>query len=538
MSKITKKVPVEVQNRSGFNCSHSSTFSATCGTLTPIMVDHVMPNTTINLDVSCEVNLPPAISDFYGSIEARMEFFFVPYRVIWAGWKYFFVQPPQGGGSNIPSNTPQQIRIDYVPGFRNPATNQITPGSLMDMLGYKMINGPRVDRSLPNILPLVAYHKIYDDFYRDSRLTAPVFRPPHYAADNSSWKCLPWLLAYGAPGIRYTFEPTEDLFNLHQRCWDKDYFTNATYAPQSGDEASLELSFEVTGDADDGGEVSANGTTSFSMSQLYVMNSLQRFATINNIAGMRQADQQYARFGCYPSDSALDRPLYLGQKRFSVYKRSVYQQNSSTLTTGNPFDGLLGNKTSALSGYGEGFMGKFHAKDAGLIFVMFSLVPKATYSTGVRRYLSYDSLSDFPEPLLQGVGDQPIYQFEVSGFRTSDGNLFNKDEVFGYTQRYAEAKFMQDEVHGLLRDGSDLSMFQLQRSFAEDQQLGTSFLEIPIDYLDQITTADASVSKYGCWCNCSFNYKKVQPLAAYSLPTLGDPKDTHTVIVDNGGRRL
>lgn len=538
MSKITKKIPVEVQNRSGFNCSHSSTFSATCGTLTPIMVDHVMPNTTINLDVSCEVNLPPAISDFYGSIEARMEFFFVPYRVIWAGWKYFFVQPPQGGAVNIPSNQPEYIRIDRVPGFVNPATNQITPGSLMDMLGYKMINSPRVDRSMPNILPLVAYHKIYDDFYRDSRLTAPIFRPPHVAADNSSWKCLPWLLAYGAAGTRYTFDPTIDLFNLHQRCWDKDYFTNATYTPQSGDEASLELSLEVTGEVDDTGEVSADGTTSFSMSQLYVMNSLQRFATINNIAGMRQADQQYARFGCYPSDSALDRPLYLGQKRFSVYKRSVYQQNSSTSTTGNPFGGLLGNKTSALSGYGEGFMGKFHAKDAGLIFVMFSLVPKATYSTGVRRYLSYDSLSDFPEPLLQGVGDQPIYQFEVAGFNTSDGNLFNKDKVFGYTQRYAEAKFMQDEVHGLLRDGSDLSMFQLQRSFDSDQDLGTSFLEIPIDYLDQITTADASVSKYGCWCNCFFNYKKVQPLAAYSLPTLGDPKDTHTVIVDNGGRRL
>ena len=114
MSKIVRKVPVEVQNRSGFNVSHSNSFTAHCGTLMPILVDHIMPNTTIHLDAMCEVNLPPSVSDFYGTIEARMEFFFVPYRVIWAGWKYFFTQPPQGGNTLIPSN-PTNLQITKLP---------------------------------------------------------------------------------------------------------------------------------------------------------------------------------------------------------------------------------------------------------------------------------------------------------------------------------------------------------------------------------------------------------------------------------------
>lgn len=544
MPPITKKIPVEVQNRSGFNCSHSNSFTAKCGTLVPILCDHVMPNTTINLDVACEVNLPPAISDFYGTIEARMEFFFVPYRVIWAGWKYFFVQPPQGGAGNIPSNNPTAIRITDVPGFTfgTSVASRIDRGSLFDMLGNKTNMNATGDISMPNILPFVAYHKIYDDFYRDSRITQPLFTPITSSSDVSTpkWHNLPWILGDDLnTGTKQYFSVGSGRYHLldyHQRCWDKDYFTNATYAPQAGDASSIEMEF--LGTPTGGGDGTVNGTVGFTISQLRVANSLQRFAEVNNIAGQRMADQQYARFGCYPSDSALDRPMYLGQKRFGVYKRSVYQQTENTANPNtNPFSGVLGNKTTALSGYGEGFLGKFHAKDAGLIMVIFSLVPKATYSSGTRRYLMYSKLSDFPEPLLQGTGDQPIYISEL--VNTFYGGSYSNG-TFGYTQRYSEAKFMSDEVHGLLADGQSLDMFQLQRSFNDstDAELSTDFLEIPTDYLDQVFTADANVSQYGCWCNCFLDYKKVQPLAAYSLPTLGDPKDTHTVIVDAGGKRL
>lgn len=540
-SKFTKKVPIEVQNRSGFNCSHSNSFSAKCGTIMPILVDHLMPNTTVNLDVACEVNLPPAVSDFYGSIEARIEFFFVPYRVLWAGWKYFFVQPPQGGNGSIPSNNPSSIQINYLPAVTAEATEQrFGAGTLADMLGFKFrpdaLNGSTV--RVYNMLPFVAYHSVYDHFYRDPRITQPLFYPPQngQSSSTSRWTALPWVTAFGSADTAYTYDLNSDstFFSLHQRCWDKDYFTNATYAPQAGNASYL--TFSTTGGTDlETGVTTTAGA--FSISSLRVANALQHFAEINNLAGQREADQQYARFGCYPSDAALDRPLYLGQKRFNVYKRSVYQQSQTEAGTTNPFSGILGNKTSALSGYGEGFLGKFHAKDAGLLMVMFTLVPQATYSTGTRRYLHYSKLADFPEPLLQGVGDQPIHKFELLGGATWSSDSTVIDD-FGYTQRYSECRFMSDEVHGKLRDGQDLAMFQLQRTFDTVVNLNTSFLEIPQNYLDQVTTADASVSNYGCWCNAFFDYKKVQPLSAYSIPTLGDPKDTHTVIIDNGGKRL
>lgn len=97
---------------------------------------------------------------------------------------------------------------------------------------------------------------------------------------------------------------------------------------------------------------------------------------------------------------------------------------------------------------------------------------------------------------------------------------------------------MLDEVHGLLRDGENLQAFALQRSFDEAPSLGSQFIEIPTDYMDQVTAVTADMSKYGAWFNTWFTYKKSSVLPAYSIPTLGDPKDTHTEIISNGGTSL
>lgn len=530
---LFKKVPVQVQNLSGFNCSHSNSFDAKVGTLVPILCDPVIPNTHIDLDVACEVQLPPAATDFYGNIEARMELFFVPYRILWGGWKYFMTNY---SALTSPPNA-NYINVKYLPGLEVTGNTLLGAGSLADMLGYKSTNNasPTGTYRINNALPFLAYQMVYDQWYRDSRITSPIFRPVPNAGYGSSitWQTSPYSYINQDPKVYYT-DGVSSLLSLHQRCWDKDYFTNATLQPQAGNSASLK--FEAVGEntlnPDDG---LLHLDSSFSISALRAANSLQQFEERNNLAGQRYADQIYARFGCYPADAITDRPIYLGSRRFNIYKRNVYQQSMNPeVDSQNPFSGVLANKGTSIGGFGNGRLGKFHATEHGFIFVMFSLVPQAVYSTGIRRYLNYNTLTDFPDPLLQGVGDQPIYQWELKG----NYPAALTDDVFGYTQRYAEAKFMSDEVHGKLRDGQNLSAFQLQRTFVGDQSLSTNFLEIPTNYLDQVTSVESSVSNYGCWCQCYFNYRKVQPLAAYSLPTLGEPKDTHTQVINNGGTRL
>lgn len=193
---------------------------------------------------------------------------------------------------------------------------------------------------------------------------------------------------------------------------------------------------------------------------------------------------------------------------------------------------------------------------------MVTLVPKVTYSTGIAKKLmryTSNSRSDMANPLLQGTGNQPIYTYElVSDIAFTDPNNLDRT-IFGFTERYADWKSKNDEVHGLLREnngttwivdgqnvsdtGGLLQSFALQSSFDSSNltaQITSDFLQIPTSYLDQVAASNGSISRYGCWIDSYLDFKVSMPLARYSLPTLQDPATEHgdTVVLDRGGKRL
>lgn len=81
-SKIFNKVPVNIQDRSGFDMSHENLFTATCGTLVPAMVEEVIPGDVFSIGSHMQVKLPPLATDFYGRVDAKLEAFFVPNRLV------------------------------------------------------------------------------------------------------------------------------------------------------------------------------------------------------------------------------------------------------------------------------------------------------------------------------------------------------------------------------------------------------------------------------------------------------------------------
>lgn len=537
-SKVFNKVPIQVPNKSGFDLSHENLFTAKCGTLYPVLVDTLLPNDTISLGHLSQIQLPPMATDFYGRVMGKFEAFFVPFRILYGGWQQMITHPVNG--DNWPSGTNANQKAKYLPSIAFgpdsiPVTN-LGAGTLADFLGVKFSPTSQMSAFLiKNPLPFFAYHKIYDAWYRDSRIQQEVFQRPSGTVSGSPAANFPYTTFYGtAPEnwsnfLQLTLSDGASLLSLRQRNWERDYFTNATPKPQAGDPA--QLAFNV-----------ADGQGSFTIASLRAANALQQWLERNNIAGYRYGDQIKAQFGIYPSDAITDRPLYLGSHTVDVYNRSVYQNNAEIsqpesavdVATANPFN-TVGAKYGSPQAVGDGsLVGKFTASEHGFIMVMFSLVPRAYYGSGSRRYLQYSSQADFPFPLLAGVGDQPILKQELL-----DGANSVSLDTFGYTQRYSECKFMDDEVHGLLRDGESLSAFALQRTFSNDVELSSDFLKIPQDFLDQVAASSSGLpSSFGAWCDSYFSYKKVSTLPAYSIPTLGDPKDTHTEVVDSGGKRL
>lgn len=514
-SKLFSKVPLAVQNLSGFDLSHENLFSAKCGTLTPCYVQPVIPNTKLTLSLSSEIQLPPMATDFYGKVDGVFEAFFVPYRLLYGGWQELVTRPVNN--AVYPTGTPDESRPRYLPCFDIPSGGYGI-GSLADYLGIKVKTSDSSLRVL-NPLSFLAYHKIYDDWYRNSYVQISPFRK-RYAGESVNIAATLPSSSFGGDSP-LVFTPTlygGDLYSLKQRNWAKDYFTSATPLPQAGTDVKIEVNPE---------------DNSFTWGQLVAQNSLARWMQRTNIAGYRYPDQILAGFGVLPPDAIMDRAIYLGRKIVPIYNKSVYQNSGSSGESSNPFK-TVAAKFGAPLGVGSGnLIKRFHAKEHGVFMVLFSMVPRAYYSTGTSRHFKAQTMADFPHPDFANMGDQPIYISELINARPG-----SSDSTFGYQSKDSHYKYIDDQVHGELRDGGSLSMFALQRSFEIVPELSSSFLEIPTDFMDQVAAVDGHVSKYGCWVDVHFKAKSSMPLPAASIPTLTDPKDVHTVMVDKGGRTL
>lgn len=517
------RVPVEMPNRSGFNMSHSNSFTGTTGTLVPVLCEELLPNDTVSLGSQLQVQLPPMVTDFYGRVDFVLEAFFVPNRLCWGGWQDFITHPT--ASPQYPEGTPSRAKPLAVPSFKFDSDYDVEVSSLLHFLDYgEFFSSSSSGRA--SVLPCLAYHRIWDDWYRDSRIQAPLFYRPDrdvFSSVNDILRSMPYISSDS--GNSYMLTPTSTFSGGHrfdwlrQRNWVKDYFTSASPLPQAGNASEVKFDVNVVAE-----------TGAFSISTLRAANSLQKWMERNNIAGYRYSDQIYAQFGVYPSDAIMDRCLYLGRSVQTVYNKSVYDTTSDSLAKKGANSQVLGEGS---------LIDTFTATEHGFLMVLASLVPRPVYGSGCERSTRRISVGDFAFPLLAGMGDQSIYVSELTG-RVSDD-----DKTFGYTDLYAEYKYRNDKVHGLLRDtplDGSLSSYALQRSFTSQgdftPELGSEFLLIPTDFLDQVQVVSTSVQGYTYWAEIYFPFKKVSTLPAYSQPTLADLKYAHTEYISRGGKRL
>lgn len=575
LSKQFTKYPVEISNRNGSDKSHETLGTASIGTLVPVMWDEIFPNDKFSLGITSEINLPPMATNFFGRVDVCFESFFVPYRIILAYWKKFYTQDmgQQGGASAL---LPDLSLSDA----------ECKAGTLADYLGYRSLTEQAPVSSSFNILPFLAYHKIWDDWYRDSRLQVSCFSEDAVSGKDAA--NLPF--TNNVDGVHFQTGGTgqykntvlndgKKLGDLRQRNYTKDYFTTATTDPQAG--IASKVTFPVRGDVLAGGGTidawynkssgdvvaGSSGTSpdvhmsgGFTIATLRAANALQRYFERQNIAGDRYPDRILANWGCLPSDAITDRAIFLDrvkrpiichsvvnpqsyQSKYDEDHESYFVENSSS----NPMASLAGSSSGKMSGFSQGSLGQFHAKEHGIVMVMMSVVPHSYYGSGFRRQLmgcTRSHLADFPNSIMAGIGDQEIWNVELYG--ESSAGL----TTFGYQQRFSETKWIEDSVHSLLVDGRSMSAFALKRSFTSDPSINSSFIEIPKTALDDVLAVKSVINgnpqaqgisfdlSYGYTYDCGISYKYSSCLPAFCVPTLDTQHDVHTIMVDNGGRRF
>lgn len=546
LSKIFEEAPIKVQNKNGFDLSHLNVGTSKCGQLVPVMCKLLPPNSDFTLGVNLECSLPPLATSFYGRIDAIVEGFVVPCSILYGGWKQFISN--QAGTMKVQGQTNvfniPLLQFDFAGASSTEVwiSKYLSNDNLAEYFGFRVdFDQLEMGNALANlnILPFLAYHLIWDVYYRNKQITKTVFAVNPNAASsqlNNKNVSLIWHSYYSTDRVFSSTAPAsvfpdgKYIFETRQRNYARDYFTAATPSPQQG--AASRLSFETGAEGDD---------SSFTIASLRAANALQKFLETNNLS-QDYAEMMRNRWGTRPIDADFDEPYYLGRVVVPVYQKSIYQQdNTSKQDAVNPFaqQGATGTRAAAGGFVGKGSItDKFHNTTWSYVMCLFSLVPHAMYGYGANRELFMNQLGDFPAPELQTVGYEEIFRSEVF-YDVTNADSFDPDlDTFGYIPRYSRFKYMDDEIHGEMRPGRTLQSFVLQRLISPNPQLSTSFLEIPQSALDDVFAVSTESMNLSCWYEIFFEFKVAMPLADFCIPTLGDIQDTHTIKTSVGGSRL
>lgn len=533
---------VNVPKHSGFDKSHRNSGTLTCGTLTPLLCDELIPASRVSLKVNLAAQLPPLASDTYMNLKLKAEAFFCPFRLLSKSFEDFFCDdnPKEVfvNGSPLTDVVPRMPFMD-----KNSPYASLGVGSLADYLGLKdsQVSG----YTDINLAAFEAYHLIWQEWYRNPRVQKPAFVPQTGGAP-AKVKCMPFTYfgttVSGNATQKSILSPAlsadiasdwhlydgVSLFALRQRNFGLDYFTGARVDAQQGPAVSLSL--PVSGQVSGGTNVS--GTGSFTIAALRAANSLQQFRERNNLPSPRLVDQVKARYGATLSDGVAQRPICIGSATYDVDSTGVNQTSADPSgagsSTSNPFSAVAAQYGRAYASGSDFLIEDFTANEPGLLMVLVSLVPEVTYYSGLdrmfTRYTSDGSIVEMANPLLQNMGDQPIYQHEIAA---ASGSYY--DHVFGYQDRFGEFMFKPNVVHGEMRFGRSLQSFVVQRGFsgATPLDLSSAFLEIPTNYLDQCFAVAGEVSGLSAWYDSILEYHVSMPLAEFSIPSLQDPAYEH-----------
>ncbi len=548
---LYEKTVVNVQKRSGFDKSHQNLFTANVGSIIPIMVDELCPNTTVDLKAALSAQLPPLASDTYMRCKLKYASFFVPTRLLVSGYERWLTGSDKADATIDADKRVQMplLDVDFTNGNAM-ADSHLAPGSLADYLGAKFQRSTltkfRTDKNSKvtlSALPFLAYHRIYDDWFRNSLVQKPVFADSMNAtaSDYTTYKFKNSKFVCPITSSHIVNSQSDDailgdgvrITDLRQANFDIDMYSACYPQAQQGSPVQLKIVTGSTGDY-------------FSIASLRSANSLQQFLERNAIAGNRLVDYVRAQYGAKLSDGVAQRAILLGSGDFDVYSKGVYQTANSDVASisTNPFSTTSGAKFGSAYADGKDDLCKFTCQEPGYLMVVAWLSPHVTYSTGVspylHRYIKTDSQADMANPILQNTGNEALMVSQIQDTYNESGKT---NIAFGYADRYATWKDKIDECHGQLRDGETLQSFALQRSFnspSTPTKINSAFLSIPTTYLDQVFAVDASTSNFSYWCDTYFSYKVSMPLARYSVPSLQDPAAEHgeAVTVERGGKRL
>jgi hypothetical protein len=473
--------------RSRFKRRQDVKLTLNAGKLIPFYVDEVLPGDTFSVDQAAIVRMTTPIFPVMDNCYMDIYYFFVPNRIIWEHWKEFMGEVTDNPWvQQVEYNIPQLvIKKD------KDSITELAPyeGSILDYMGIptKVIKKPESGENQfsINALPVRAYVKIWNEWFRDQNLDNP--------AINTT----------GDATVRYDDQLEEENLELTLQQAYKggrplpvnkyhDYFTSALPAPQRakesvtiplsgnapiygykypGEEKETKAIDLITYNGENSNVINGEGSpltingwskeggTYYNTSMdLYADMSSVNSTTINQLrqafqvqkyyeelarGGSRYREMIYSLFHTKISDKTVQIPEYLGGTRITINMSQVIQ------TSGTTTESPQGNTAAVSVTPYNGSMFTKSFEEHGYVIGVCCIRHDHTYQQGLERMWSRKTNLDFYYPVFANLGEQAILKKELYLTGTA-----SDEQAFGYQEAWAEYRMKPNRISGKFRSNA------------------------------------------------------------------------------------
>ena len=475
-------------SRNGFDLSSKRNFTAKAGELLPVKTWEVLPGDTFRIDLKTFTRTQPLNTAAFARMREYYDFYFVPYDLLWNKANTVLTQMYDNPQHALDSSPLKVVKLDgsmpytslssislYLNALASDSvkvTNKdnyfgynraLCSAKLLECLGYgnlyhyaESADNTFVKKSLKknldvSLFNLLAYQKIYADYYRDSqweRVSPSCFNVDYLPS------------GIGSTGMMLSFNYSDfyenySMFDLRYCNWQKDLFHGVVPNQQYGDVASVSMESAVTA----GGSISSinsninssNTTTtlrfsasptvpagsplltnpSFSILVLRQAEFLQKWKEITQSGNKDYKEQVEKHWNVSPGDGFSEMCTYLGGIASSMDINEVVNNN------------ITGNNAADIAGKGTGVSNgviNFNSQGRyGVVMCIYHCLPLIDYTTDfVSPSVTRVNAADFAIPEFDRVGMQTVPLSYISNGPSSV--LGNIPDLVGYAPRYIDYK--------------------------------------------------------------------------------------------------